>query len=751
MYTRLAQVLAVVVVLSLFTGLYAEEHKTLIIEAEDGQGWKERTYLDEIAVYPPDNHTFHEMKVEIPSPAHYTLWMHARHLGGYTIYFADEENIVDIGYPGWEGFKGNHNTYQWYKVGSWFLKKGTKTIKVKSIHKVSYGVQIIDKFVLTTDPKFKGVAKRSMKERPIEKRSDLQKKSGEQLIKEMKKSGTFGALVFPACLEGNHYWLAQDIPQVLRFYTVNPNPIRPKNIIFYMDTPAGFEIVNAIEAVKYTNPIRKWIIKKKKGRDIYSIKLQGVHILQMMVKANSKVLKQGDYEIKFWYQYDTKKSDEQKLDLTVLPPIPKVKTPEGCYLGVFYQWWWWPKIPKQVKATMFDSLKKAGINTIFVDKNYITDDLVPLCKERNIHIFVYPFWEGWCLLKKYQDKYPQSKAQDPGGKEVKTHGGNIRTCPQYLINEKPGAKETLEETIAYYANKGMNIYIDWECPPGCYDNRCKEAFLKRNTEIKDITWPDDVLKGGKYYEKWVDFSIDQRALLLARIRKEVDKHPGMLIGSYCGWPPVEDWARKHYRYGYCADLKKEAKYIDILAPGGYIPFVDQLRCWMEGISKAPYLTEGKKFIPFLSANPGFNEKPTVPAHIFHLEAGLAVANKASGIFAYNQLGVNDGRRLHTFARTNLALQGKDVIAQGEECSQLIKCEFEGYIYAYKTEKEMVIGFIQKPNKEKWSGKITINDNTWEGSKVKDLTESKDLGVIKDSRFEIEIERNDFNFIMIDKT
>lgn len=93
--------------------------------------------------------------------------------------------------------------------------------------------------------------------------------------------------------------------------------------------------------------------------------------------------------------------------------------------------------------------------------------------------------------------------------------------------------------------------LDYECaPPLCYDERCRQAF-GRYTGLADVAWPGDVKKGGRYYQRWVEFRCEQGARYVKVIGEAARRaRPGCALQAWVAG------------YNYANTLETAQIYID---------------------------------------------------------------------------------------------------------------------------------------------------------------------------------------------
>jgi hypothetical protein len=159
-------------------------------------------------------------------------------------------------------------------------------------------------------------------------------------------------------------------------------------------------------------------------------------------------------------------------------------------------------------------------------------------------------------------------------------------CPSHPLNRKL-EKNIMLELVRKYDVDGVHFdYMRYPYEPFCYCSTCRERFVKE-TKLAIENWPDDVWKGGKYREVYLEW----REELITSSAEEIAK----AIHDFDPYVCVSLAARPGLKTAYLHDGQvwwewDDKNILDFVCPMDYTPDPEE------------YLSDIQQHLPLIAGN-----------------------------------------------------------------------------------------------------------------------------------------------------
>ena len=245
--------------------------------------------------------------------------------------------------------------------------------------------------------------------------------------------------------------------------------------------------------------------------------------------------------------------------------------------------------------TVMASLSSAGFNMVLPNmlssgSAYYKSEYVPMISEKDelkecleaahrygIEVHVWKVnWALWNVNPDTLDKFKKQERiqvsyDNKGVAQVsKELGWNQKfdwLCPSHKENREL-EKNLMMELVKKYDVDGVHFdYMRFPYEPLCYCNTCRKEFTQQ-TGLRIDKWPDDVWKGGKYREIYLDW---RRELITSSAREIAAE-----IHRYDPYVCVSLAARSDLEHAYNSDAQEWWKWddegiLDFVCPMNYTP------------------------------------------------------------------------------------------------------------------------------------------------------------------------------------
>ncbi len=568
---------------------------------------------------------------------------------------------------------------------------------------------------------------------------------------------TLEAIVWPNYKRGQLSFVT-GLHQAVYFMMYNRGSEVERDIQLVIDVPQGIEIVDDLPMGSKVRAFSKSSFKRDGlpySRFTFvldqSVELKQVYSdwpsSHMMLFVFSPLIEPGEYELFCSIKSAVNIGEEFSIPITIhpLPSLPPRR--EEMTIGI---WMNDPKFNQVLEEQIVRDLAKLGVNYLILGDKHVPK-LANVAQEQNVQILVGNWWH-------YATVLPVDPPLEAQGVKVDGTKVSNRWSPTYIAQRGPAFMNELNKVVQtmkdiadkYPAVIGFKLDLE----PGAeatqidYSDDSRQAF--QNTfSLTDLQWPKDVMEGGRYYLKWIEFRCQQTVEYTKILRDSLKATmPNLHYGlSTSGFTPNPYDPNKVLA---ATDVKMLIPIFDSMHPQLYSWAQDEsnLTRHQEKIQMGTYTIEaadGKPIYPTLGSTA--STYPYTDPKFLNIQALDHIAEGAKGLDFWQFYYGMDGEYYLLFAKlANIFDKVGDYINSGCRKDKTLELLFDtqvalkGYAY-YKTGEEPLLIILNHGSK---STKVTYKLNGYEDYSGINLLTGEVLGKT------VEVPPYDGLFIILNK-